>query len=101
MNFDQNIAFAKTAIRTTQHVGLTAYVYRKTRNKDLITVLNKLGLCMCYTDLQRILSLVALEVGEKSTDGVFIPSNIASQKLLGCDKYQFLTCGLNLYLSVL
>ena len=101
MNLDQNITFAKTAIRTAQHVGLAAYVYHKTRGKDLITVLNKLGLCICYTELQMILCSVALEVGEKSTDGVFIPSNIASQKLLVCDKYQFLTCWSNLHLSVL
>ena len=56
------------------------YMYHKTQSKDLITVLSKLGLCISYTDLQRILSSVALEVSEKSTDGVFIPSNILPQK---------------------
>ena len=41
LNLAQNIAFAKTAIRTPQH-GLAVYVYHKTRSKYLIPVLNKL-----------------------------------------------------------
>ena len=81
-NLAQNIAFSKTAIRTSQHVGLDVYVYHKIRSKDLLAVLNKLGLCISYTDLQRILSSVAVEVRKKSTDGVLIPSNIAPQKFI-------------------
>ena len=46
LNLAQNIAFAKTAIMTPQHVGLAVYVYHKTRSKDLRTVLNKLGWCI-------------------------------------------------------
>ena len=94
LNLAQNIAFAKTAISTPHHVGLAVYVYHKTRSKDLITVLNKLGLCISYTDLQRILSSVALEVGEKSTDGVFIPSNILLQKFTqyAIDNLNFSEC---------
>ena len=56
LNLAQDIAFAKTSIRTPQHVNLAVYVYHKTRSRDLITVLNKLGLCISYIDLQRILS---------------------------------------------
>ena len=94
LNLAQNKAFAKTAIRTPQHVGLAVYVYHKTRSKDLITILNKLGLCISYTDLQKILSSVALEVSEKSTDGLFIPSNILPQKFTqyAIDNLDFSEC---------
>ncbi|MES9884476.1 MAG: hypothetical protein ABW185_26830 [Sedimenticola sp.] len=77
LNVAQNILFAKTGKRTPQHVGLAVYIYHKTRSREIITVLNKLGLCISYNDLHRTLTSVALEVTEKcSVDNVFIPANI-------------------------
>ena len=90
LNLAQDIAFAKTSIRTPQHV--------KTRSRDLITVLNKLGLCISYVDLKRVLSSVALEVTEKSDeDGIFIPSNIVPQKFTqyAVDNLDFSECTLD------
>lgn len=77
LNLSQNVVFLKTGVKTPQHVGLAVYVYHKTRSKDLITVLHRLGLCISYTELQRILTSVALDITDKcSEDNIFIPSNI-------------------------
>ncbi|MES9880281.1 MAG: hypothetical protein ABW185_05300, partial [Sedimenticola sp.] len=62
LNLAQNIIFARTGTRTPQHVSLAMYIYQKTRKKDIITVLSRLGLCISYNDLQRTLTSVALDV---------------------------------------
>ena len=48
LNLSQDVAYAKTGVKTPQHVGLAIYIYHKTRSKDITTVLNRLGLCISY-----------------------------------------------------
>ena len=49
----QDIVYAVTGLHTPKHVGLAVYVYHKTRSKDIITMLSRLGLCISYSELQR------------------------------------------------
>ena len=98
LNLSQGVAYAKNGIKTPQHVGLAIYIYHKTRSKDIITVLNRLGLCISYTDLHRILTSVALDISAASDDGsTFIPSNIASGKFTqyAIDNLDFSECTLD------
>ncbi len=81
LNLAQDIVFTATSIQTPQHVGLAVYVYHKTRSRDLITVLNRLGLCISYVELQRLLTSVANQITDETKDGnIFIPSNIIPGK---------------------
>ena len=98
LNLSQDVAYAKNGLKTPQHVGLAIYIYHKTRSKDIITVLNRLGLCISYNDLHRILTTVALEISAATgDDSTFIPSNIVSGKFTqyAIDNLDFSECTLD------
>jgi hypothetical protein len=98
LNLAQDIIFTATSMRTPQHVGLAVYVYHKTRSRDLITVLNRLGLCISYVDLQRLLTSVACQITDQAADdGTFIPANILSGHFtqFAIDNLDFSECTLD------
>lgn len=98
LNLVQNILFSSVGLRTPQHVSLAIYVYHKTKSKDLITVLNRLGLCISYTDLQRILTTVACDVVQETKDGKeYIPPNIIPGQFVqyAIDNLDFQECTLD------
>ena len=73
----QDIAYAVSRKKTAKHVSLALYVFHKTRSKDVIQVLNRLGHCISYDSMQRILTSVALDIQEHSDDdGYFLPENM-------------------------
>ena len=76
LNLAQDILFANN-VNTPKHVGLAVYVFHRTRSRDVITALSRLGHCVSYTNLQRILTTIALEMQSKTDkDQIYIPSNI-------------------------
>ena len=92
LNLSQDVVYA--GIKTPQHIGLAVYLYHKTRSRNIITVLNKLWLCIGYIDLHRILTAVALDI---SDDNVFIPSYILPDKFtqLAIDNVDVSECTLD------
>ena len=64
-------------IKTPKHVGLAMSVRHLTGSKQLITMLNRMGHCSSYDEVEAVDTSLAMEVLAKSeTTGVVIPSNI-------------------------
>ena len=82
VNLVVDIVFANN-VSTPKYVGLAVYVFHKTRSRDVNTTLNKLGHCISYTNLQRILTTVAIQMQDKTGDDhIYVPSNIVSGEFL-------------------
>ena len=63
--------------KTPKHVGLAMTIRHLTGSKQLITILNRMGDCSSYDEVEAIHTSLAMEVLAKSeTTGVVIPSNI-------------------------
>ena len=64
-------------IKTPKHVGLAMSVCHLTGSKQLITMLNRMGHCSSYDEVEAVDTSLAMEVLAKSeTMGVVISSNI-------------------------
>ena len=64
-------------IKTPKHVGLAMSIRHMTGSKQLITMLNRLGHCSSYDEIEIVDTSLALEIIAKSENvGVIIPSNI-------------------------
>lgn len=74
----QDILFQVGKLETPKHTGLGVYVYHKTRNKNLITLLNRLKMTVSYSTVQRIVTNEAMKAKEQQerTDNVHIPEGI-------------------------
>ena len=60
-----------------KHVPLAIAIKHLTGSKMIISILNKLGHCICYDDVMRIQTAIANNIISKMSDeGWFVPSNI-------------------------
>ena len=77
LNLVQDIVSLLSKQPTPKQVGLALHILKKTRSKNLVTILNRLGHSVSYNSAQRCLTTVANEVNEKEEkEGIFIPENI-------------------------
>lgn len=65
-------------VKTPKHFGLAVTVHHLTGSKQIVTLLNKMGHCSSYDDVEIINTSLAREVRARSEDhGVVVPSNIS------------------------
>ena len=68
----------RSRIRTPKHVGLGITVHHLTGSKQLVTLLNKMGHCCSYNDVELITTSLARDISARSEQhGVIIPSNLS------------------------
>ena len=62
-----------------KHTGIALHLLKETRSKDIVTMLNRFGNCISYTEAQRYINTIAV-VSDKQVerDGVFIPESVKS-----------------------
>ena len=66
-----------TKMPTPKHIGIALHVLKETRSKDIVTMLNRFGNCISYTEAQRYINTIAVEAdAQVDRDGVFIPGNV-------------------------
>jgi len=64
-------------IKLPKHVGLAMAVRHITGSKEIVTILNRLGHCSSYDEIERVDTGLAKEILAKSRSvNVMIPSNI-------------------------
>lgn len=76
---DQDILHLAThgRVKIPKHVGLAMSIRHLTASKQLITILNRMGHCSLYDEIEAIDTSLAMEIIAKSEmNGVIIPSNI-------------------------
>jgi len=77
LNISQDIISAVSGIPTPKHVGTALHVFKQTRSKDTVTLLNRLGNSISYQNAQRHITAIAEENTDKTNeDGFFIPSQL-------------------------
>ena len=65
-------------VKTPKHIGLAVTVHHLTGSKQIVTLLNKMGNCSSYDDVEVINTGLAGEIKAKADEvGVIIPSNIS------------------------
>ena len=65
-------------VKTPKHIGLAVTVHHLTGSKHIVTLLNKMGHCSSYDDVEVIITGLAREIKAKADEvGVIIPSNIS------------------------
>lgn len=68
----------RTRLKTPKHVGLGITIHHLTGSKQLITLLNKMGHCCSYNDVEIINTGLAREISARSEQlGVIVPSNLS------------------------
>ena len=64
-------------VKTPKHVGLAMSVRHMTGSKTIINILNRMGHCSLYEEVEAVDTSLAMEVAAKSSlFGVVTPSNI-------------------------
>ena len=77
LNLAQDIAAATANVRTPKHIGIALHLLKKSRSKDSVTLLNRFGHCISYTDAQRYISTLSDETDtQMDTQGYFIPHDV-------------------------
>lgn len=67
----------RSRIKTPIHVGLGITVHHLTSSKQLVTMLNKMGHCYSYNDVELITTSLAREICVRSEQhGVIVSSNL-------------------------
>ena len=65
-------------VKTPKHIGLAVTVHHLTGSKHIVTLLNKMGHCSSYDDVEVIITGLAREIKAKADEvAVIIPSNIS------------------------
>ena len=65
-------------VKTPKHIGLAVTAHHLTGSKQIVTLLNKMGHCSSYDDVEVINTGLAREIKAKAEEvGVVIPSNIS------------------------
>ena len=83
----QDMVFTSTnsRVKTPKHVGLAMTLHHLTGSKQLVTLLNKMGHCSSYCDVEIINTSLAQEISAQSQAyGVVIPSNISPGVFVQC-----------------
>ena len=83
----QDMVFTSTnsRVKTPKHVGLAMTLHHLTGSKQLVTLLNKMGHCSSYCDVEIINTSLAQEISAQSqAHGVVIPSNISPGVFVQC-----------------
>ena len=76
----QDMVYTSTRcrIRTPKHVRLGITVHHLTGSKQLVILLNKIGHCCSYNDVELITTSLAREISAQSEQhGVIVPSNLS------------------------
>ena len=72
-------------VKTPKHVGLAVTLHHLTGSKQLVALLNKMGHCTSYVDVEIINTSLAREISARSEEhGVVIPSNISPGVFIQC-----------------
>lgn len=70
-------AASNSQVKTPKHIGLAVTVHHLTGSKELVTLLNRMGHCSSYDDVEVVNTAWAREISARSAImGVVIPSNI-------------------------
>ena len=76
LNSCQDIIAAVTKMPTPKHTGIALHVLKETRSKDIVTMLNRFGNCISYTEAQRYINTLASDKQVEIRDGIFIPESV-------------------------
>ena len=77
LNIVQDITAAVSGIATPKQVGMALHLLKETRSKTLVTLFNRFGNCIRYTDTQRYITSMADIVKKREDEnGVFIPLSL-------------------------
>ena len=64
-------------IKTPKHVGLVMTIRHLTGSKQIISILNRLGHCSSYDEIEAVDTSLAMELlARAESNGVILPSNI-------------------------
>ena len=77
----QDIIHAATnsQVKTPKHIGLAVNIHHLTGSKEVVTLLNRMGQCSSYDDIEIVNTAWAREMVARSQQtGVVIPSNITA-----------------------
>ena len=77
----QDIIHAATnnQVKTPKHIGLAVTIHHLTGSKEVVTLLNRMGHCSSYDDVEIVNTACARETEARSQQtGVVIPSNITA-----------------------
>ena len=83
----QDIVYMSThsRMKTPKHVGLAVTLHHLTGSKQLVALLNKMGHCTSYDDVEIINTSLAREISARSEEhGVVVPSNISPGVFIQC-----------------
>lgn len=70
-------ATSHSRIKTPKHIGLAVTLHHLTGSKQIVTLLNRMGHCSSYEDVEIVNTSLATEIAAKVNDfGVIIPTNI-------------------------
>ena len=68
----------RSRIRTPKHVELGITVHHLMGSKQLVILLNKMGHCCCYNDVELITTSLAREISARlEQHGAIVPSNLS------------------------
>jgi hypothetical protein len=77
MNIALDILFSGFYVETPKHIGLSVYVYHKTRSRNILQVRNKSGSGVSYDTIRRLLVTAVDEMRTHTTaDSVYVPPGI-------------------------
>ena len=66
-------------VKLPKHLGLAISVRHLTVSKQLVSILNRMGHCSCYSEIESVETGLAREcLAKLERDGTVIPSNITS-----------------------
>ena len=78
-------AVTRGRVKTPKHVGLAVTLHHITGSKQIVTLLNRMGHCISYDDVEVVDTSLAQEIITKSEEsGVVIPSNISPGVFVQC-----------------
>ena len=78
LNLAQDMCAATTNVKTPKQVGMAHQIMKTSRSKDMVTILNRFGHCVSYTEAQRYTATFAGETEDQvDIQGFFVPQNIA------------------------
>lgn len=70
-------ATSHSRVKTPKHIGLAVTLHHLTGSKQIVTLLNRMGHCSSYEDVEIVNTSLATEIAAKHNDfGVIIPTNI-------------------------
>ena len=71
-------AASSSRVKTPKHVGLAVTLHHITGSKEVVTLLNRMGHCSSYDEVEIVNTAWAREVRARSEEtGVVVPSNIS------------------------